>query len=492
MGADKNGFGIPTIMNRSFPSIILSRQGIVAQGAFAEAQAAFLEPDPQTSAKLREAAERHQAGIVAHFYMDPELQGVLAASGHPHIHISDSLVMADRAVDMAAAGARVIIVLGVDFMAENVRAVMDAAGYRHVPVYRVASGPIGCSLAEAADTAEYLGWLHQAARLENGLHVVYINTSLLTKAHSQAIIPTITCTSSNVVNTVLCAFAQIPEVRVWFGPDTYMGQNLRFLFETLQEIPPEAIRQLHPDHDRNTLARVVDGFEFFPRGNCVVHHLFGDEVAKRVATDYADALITAHLEVPSAMFRLGLAAQRAGRGVVGSTSDILRFTEHSVRTAIARQSSTPVRVVLGTEAGMVTALVRKIRSALESSDGHDVKVEIIFPVADTAVARTSDVSLPIVPGVAGGEGCSIEGGCATCPYMKMNSLDALLALLARLDGDERELLLFAPNMRQGSIEGRPLIDWASAPIQSMREFTKLGRLPEGLLEDVRCRSAAGS
>ena len=35
------------------------------------------------------------------------------------------------------------------------------------------------------------------------LHVVYINTSLRTKALAHAAVPTITCTSSNVVQTVL-------------------------------------------------------------------------------------------------------------------------------------------------------------------------------------------------------------------------------------------------------------------------------------------------
>jgi quinolinate synthase len=69
-------------------------------------------------------------GIVAHFYMDPEVQGVLAAAAKqwPHIHISDSLVMADKAVAMAQAGCTAVAVLGVDFMTENVRAVMDGAG----------------------------------------------------------------------------------------------------------------------------------------------------------------------------------------------------------------------------------------------------------------------------------------------------------------------------------------------------------------------------
>jgi len=45
------------------------------------------------------------------------------------------------------------------------------------------------------------------------------------------------------------------------------------------------------------------------------------------------------------------------------------------------------------------------------------------------VPRYAQVELPtglsVVPGPAAGEGCSLEGGCASCPYMKMNSLQAL-------------------------------------------------------------------
>ena len=65
-----------------------------------------------------------------------QVQGVLttAAAEWPHIHISDSLVMADRAVAMAEAGCRAVCVLGVDFMSENVRAILDEAGHRDVAV----------------------------------------------------------------------------------------------------------------------------------------------------------------------------------------------------------------------------------------------------------------------------------------------------------------------------------------------------------------------
>ena len=75
-------------------------------------------------------------GVVAHFYMDPQVQGVLTSAGAcwPYIAISDSLVMADKAVRMAEAGCRAIAVLGVDFMSENVRAILDEAGHRNVTV----------------------------------------------------------------------------------------------------------------------------------------------------------------------------------------------------------------------------------------------------------------------------------------------------------------------------------------------------------------------
>ena len=68
--------------------------------------------------------------------MDPEVQGVLSQAGErwPHIGISDSLLMADRAVKMAEQGCQAVAVLGVDFMSENVRAILDEAGHRNVQV----------------------------------------------------------------------------------------------------------------------------------------------------------------------------------------------------------------------------------------------------------------------------------------------------------------------------------------------------------------------
>jgi quinolinate synthase len=100
-------------------------------------QARYLFPDEFRVEELVNVLKEKKIGVVAHFYMDPEVQGILtAAQKHwPHIYISDSLVMADAAVKMAKAGCQFITVLGVDFMSENVRAILDQAGFGDVSLF---------------------------------------------------------------------------------------------------------------------------------------------------------------------------------------------------------------------------------------------------------------------------------------------------------------------------------------------------------------------
>jgi len=475
-----------------FPSLRITADALVPQGAFAEAQAAFLKPDRDLVMQLSTLLREKNVGIVAHFYMDPELQGVLFACDWPHIHVSDSLAMADRAIAMAQQGVDTIAVLGVDFMSENVRAMLDASGYDHIPVYRVATDPIGCSLAESAEAPAYGAYLTEASEVPRSLHVVYINTSLVTKAKAHAIVPTITCTSSNVVQTVLQAAAQIPDVHVWFGPDTYMGDNLAHMFQSLSEMPDEQIRHLHPEHDRASIRSLLPRFHYFEQGTCIVHHMFGREVVELVRANYPDVFVTAHLEVPGEMFELGLQAQRKGDGVVGSTSNILAFVLGKVDEAIAGGEHHNLRFILGTEAGMITPIVRQVREKLQdyaSEGGPELSAEIIFPVASEAVAQDAQSGLGVVPGVAGGEGCSTAGGCATCPYMKMNSLHALLGLLERVEVEPRSNLVpFEPRKYVQEIRGRTAADLGGEPILHMRAFQRAGELSEALVSDVLTRT----
>lgn len=67
----------------------------------------------------------------------------------------------------------------------------------------MSSEQIGCSLADAASSLAYTHFLREASGSYPSLHVIYINTSLETKAHAHELVPTITCTSSNVVPTIL-------------------------------------------------------------------------------------------------------------------------------------------------------------------------------------------------------------------------------------------------------------------------------------------------
>lgn len=156
----------------------------------------------------------------------------------------------------------------------------------------------------------------------------------------------------------------------------------------------------------------------------------------RINEMYCDAFLTAHFEVPGEMFSLAMEAKRRGMGVVGSTQNILDFINHRVQEALDRNINDRLQFVLGTESGMITSIVASVRKLLSSkkssSSDAEVSVEIIFPVSSESITQTSsnststlntvildDLALPVVPGVASGEGCSINGGCASCPYMKV-------------------------------------------------------------------------
>ena len=499
-----------------FPSLVVSADGVAANGVFAETQAEYLEPDETLVAKLVDTLKAKKIGIVAHFYMDAQVQGVLMAAKkrYEHVFISDSLVMADAAVKMVEAGCESVAVLGVDFMSENVRAILDDAGMTEPKVYRMAAEDIGCSLAEAAQTESYYGYLEDARRViadgEPAAHVIYINTALDTKANANAVVPTVTCTSSNVVQTVLQLAAQVPGVNVFYGPDTYMGGNLAHLFSMMAEWTDAEVQAVHPEHTAATVKALLPRLRYYQDGTCMVHHMFGGDVCDAVEKHYGDAYITAHFEVPGEMFKSAMRAKRErDMGVVGSTKNILDFVVDRVDEAIARKLPAGERLsfVLGTETGMVTAIVRAARERLRDAAARAengeclVECEIVFPVSTDAVtdvesgassASSSGLSggaldgLQIVPGPAGGEGCSADGGCASCPYMKMNSLAALQSVLDKIGTDAGEAMLapFEPKKYAASDSGPSVAALGCVPILHMRDFTRDKRFSDAFVRDI--------
>ncbi|GMH01234.1 hypothetical protein Nepgr_003073 [Nepenthes gracilis] len=484
------------VVGEPFPSLVITADEIVPKGSYAEAQARYLFPDESKVSELAKVLQEKRIGIVAHFYMDPEVQGVLTAAQKqwPHIHISDSLVMADRAVKMAEAGCQFIAVLGVDFMSENVRAILDQAGFEKVGVYRMSKEQIGCSLADAAATPSYMNYLQTASLSPPSLHVIYINTSLETKALAHELVPTITCTSSNVVQTILQAFAQVPNLTVYYGPDSYMGANIAELFKQMTMMSDEEIAEIHPQHNRDSLRSLLPQLRYYQDGTCIVHHLFGHEVVEKLNEMYSDSFLTAHFEVPGEMFSLAMEARRRGMGIVGSTQNILDFIKQRVQEALDRNTNDHLQFVLGTESGMITSIVAAVRPMLNPVDTFsrrsDIKVEIVFPVSSDSVTRSSknssDLSkLVVVPGVASGEGCSIHGGCASCPYMKMNSLTALLKVCRQLPDEIGTLSAYeAGRFNSQTSSGKPIADVGCEPILHMRHFQAARELPEQLVHQI--------
>lgn len=109
-----------------------------------------------------------------------------------------------------------------------------ARGPRHAPPAAGPAGPCGCRACCAAAALLAVRAPHPTPPAcaprpppPRPRQVVYINTSLKTKALAHEQVPTITCTSSNVVQTVLTAFAQVRQPAlagkpaaacVWAGP----------------------------------------------------------------------------------------------------------------------------------------------------------------------------------------------------------------------------------------------------------------------------------
>ncbi|KAJ8748033.1 hypothetical protein K2173_011854 [Erythroxylum novogranatense] len=462
-----------------FPSLVISSEGITAQGSYAEAQARYLFPDEAKVQELVSELKEKKIGVVAHFYMDPEVQGVLtAAQKHwPHIHISDSLVMADSAVKMAKAGCKFITVLGVDFMSENVRAILDQAGFQEVSVYRMSSDRIGCSLADAASSPAYMNYLEAASAVHPSLHVVYINTSLETKAYAHELVPTITCTSSNVVQTILQAFSQIPDLNIWYGPDSYMGANIVQLFQQMTIMTDEEIAEVHPAHNRDSIKSLLPRLHYYQDGTCIVHHLFGHEVVEKINEMYCDAFLTAHLEVPGEMFSLAMEAKRRGMGVVGSTQNLLDFIKKRVQEAVDRNANDRLQFVLGTESGMVTSIVAAVQSLLrspKSTDGAKVTVEIVFPVSSESITKPSFNSSMDLKSA---HGCSIHGDCASCPYMKVVT-DHLPHKKSTIEAYE------AARFKLKTANGNSIADVGCEPILHMRHFQASKELPDKLVHQT--------
>ena len=160
---------------------------------------------------------------------------------------------------------------------------------------------------------------------------------------------------------------------------------------------------MHPEHNRESITKLRDSIDVYPNGNCVVHHMFGNEVVNTVRENYDDAYVTAHLEVPGEMFEIAMDKSLDDKGVVGSTSDIFKFISRRVALAVQEESENStgskrrLKFILGTEAGMVTSIVKSVQDILEASKSSSVEEEIVSRDSSEAVTGVDDDDISVVP-----------------------------------------------------------------------------------------------
>lgn len=231
--------------------------------------------------EIRELKRQKNAVVLSHFYMSPELQ-VKHEDGGIADFVGDSLGLSVAAKNVEA---DYIIFCGVQFMAETAK-ILNPSKKVLLPSFEA-----GCSLAESI-TAEDVRKLKSQWP---GVPVVaYINTYAETKAEAD-----ICCTSRNAMDIA----RSMDGDKLIFLPDIYMGRNLQ------AKIKAETGKEL-----------------ILWEGKCEVHEQFTPQRINGLKMMYPEAQLLVHWEVPDNTVADALTGTG---GIVGSTSDIIRFVSES-------------------------------------------------------------------------------------------------------------------------------------------------------------------
>lgn len=227
------------------------------------------QPADELIAQIRALKEEKGAVILAHYYVDGQIQDVAD-------YVGDSLALAQKAA-AAAGDARIVVMCGVHFMAETVKALC--------PDKKVLLPDLsaGCSLADSCPEDEFAAFV-----AEHPDHTVisYVNTPLGVKAHSHVLV-----TSGNAVRIVE-SFPK--DAKLIFGPDRNLGGYINDL----------------------TGRQMV-----LWNGACHVHERFTPESILKLKDEYPDAPVLVH---PECKRPVALLADK-----VGSTAALLDYAMKS-------------------------------------------------------------------------------------------------------------------------------------------------------------------
>lgn len=225
------------------------------------------------SEKILELKKEKDVVILAHYYVDGEVQEVADFVG-------DSYALAKQA---AQAKQKNILFAGVSFMGESAKLLNPD---KHV---YLTDQTAGCQMADMIDAAQVR---KIRAQYPEAAVVCYVNSSAEVKAESDVCV-----TSSNAVRVV----RELKQKQIYFIPDQHLGH---FVAEALPE--KEFIY-----HD----------------GCCPIHQAIGREALLQAKERFPEALTLAHPECAEEILKLS--------DYVGSTADIIRYVrEHEAKEYI--------------------------------------------------------------------------------------------------------------------------------------------------------------
>jgi quinolinate synthase len=226
-------------------------------------------PAERQAARSRAAAllERHRAVLVAHYYVDGDLQDLALATGGC---VADSLEMARFGRDHAA---QTLVVAGVRFMGETSKILSPAKRVLMPDLEATCTLDLGCPADEFARFCD----AHPERKV-----VVYANTSAAVKARADWMV-----TSS-------CALAIVRHLKdqgekILWAPDRHLGRYIRD--ETGADM-------------------------LLWNGECIVHDEFKALELELMKREHPGAQVLVHPESPAAVVALA--------DMVGSTSQLIK------------------------------------------------------------------------------------------------------------------------------------------------------------------------
>lgn len=221
--------------------------------------------------KIKQLLKQHNAVLIAHYYVDDELQSLAEETGGL---VADSLEMAKFGAQHPA---KTLVVCGVHFMGETAKILS--------PEKRVLMPTLAatCSLDLSCPVDQFKAFCDQHP---DRTVVVYANTSAAVKACSDWVV------TSSIALKIVQHLDNQGEKILW-APDKYLGSWI----------------------EQQTGADMLHW-----HGSCIVHEEFKANALTHLKQQYPDAAVLVHPESPADVI--------AAADAVGSTSQLLKASQN--------------------------------------------------------------------------------------------------------------------------------------------------------------------